>query len=713
MTKKITFTQRIALAFLIVLIAVLTVFSGSFIDFAHADVMDTVTAYENMNVLDDLKGSTIAGHEFNLDDYPYDKDGKTQIITFNEFGYSFYSDEQDDYGLYVCVYNPQCRKIDTNTERNKIGLIFVKNTSPKKYTLTYLNHSTQAGYEGLFYKFRVELSYAERESILNTLDRNSRFYSISEIELSVKQVVTAYDCAQTYTYSGYAQGYGSELSETDTLSCIVDGFDTYVNLDVHQTVFRAKGDFYNGEQSQLNSCYFRVPNRFFKDYGELTEVLCDWYEYLTKPILVTSDSGAYSMVNSLHGGNLTDYKNFYYLFLMQATNLTNCLWVDNAGVYYMTNCPNVDYNDGDNNYWGFGNYVDVYRMAYKNFAAAFFTGTTKYSNYTVSGDELKSKFLDNSKYLGGEKYCERYSTSLFIDEARFSRVLSGHTMGHNNKPIKSTDSFGVIWNRTQKDFWDNFYYGYTLSTKHEDIDAFHFVTKDDLKDNAAAISRSLYVDEDDVDDIKAEFAKAEKNGETLVLFRFSNSTYYSYPTVISGCSTSTSDAGEKLVDDAVDDFGDGKFSAYVFMELVFLDFDIISLTYTNDGVDTVIPVVCSPADVFSKGTPPLKEHYGNGDSLLTKIIKIILAILIIVLVVFLLYKTNLLGPVANAIWFVITAPVKGIAWIIKKIKSRKRPQGQNTAQGSAERKESPTVNVTVVTPDTSIQNTVKDGGRNE
>ena len=63
--------------------------------------------YENSNVLDNLKGSTIGGKEFNIADYPHDDNGRPQIISFVEFCYSYYADKQDDYGLYVYVYNPQ------------------------------------------------------------------------------------------------------------------------------------------------------------------------------------------------------------------------------------------------------------------------------------------------------------------------------------------------------------------------------------------------------------------------------------------------------------------------------------------------------------------------------------------------------------------------------------------------------------------------------
>ena len=75
---------------------------------------------DSTNVLDDLNGSTIGGKEFNLADYPYDENSKTQVISFSEYCYSYYSKNQGNYGLYVYVYNPQGKAFDERTERNKI-----------------------------------------------------------------------------------------------------------------------------------------------------------------------------------------------------------------------------------------------------------------------------------------------------------------------------------------------------------------------------------------------------------------------------------------------------------------------------------------------------------------------------------------------------------------------------------------------------------------
>ncbi|MDE7087119.1 MAG: hypothetical protein K2O67_02890, partial [Clostridia bacterium] len=304
-------TNRVLYAFLIAVLCVTTVVCGQGKLSASADTAteDIQASFERTDVLKDLQGATIGGKQFDIADYPHNANGKPQVLTFIEFCYSYYAEKQSDYGLYVYVYNPQDVAFDIDTDCNKIQLNYGNRTSYTKFPLEFVKYSSTAGYEGRIYKFRLKLTPTQRDDILKAVEQNYRVYKISGIELCVKNTVTEYACGQTYTYSGYALGYGSELAETDTLSCMVDGFDTYVELEVNHTVYRAKGDYYNGEQSQLNSCYFRVPNKFFTDYGKLTEIACEWYEYFTKPILVTEDNYTYDKINALYGKNTDTLSN--------------------------------------------------------------------------------------------------------------------------------------------------------------------------------------------------------------------------------------------------------------------------------------------------------------------------------------------------------------------------------------------------------------------
>ena len=320
------------------------------------------------------------------------------MISFVEFCYSCYSDKQDDFGLYIYVYNPQDIAFDTNTERNKIQFR-CGNLPSAKYTLDFLNYSNKAGYEGRFYKFRIRLSLNERNSILKALNENSRVYEITEIELVLKGIVTAYPCGAKYTYSGYVKGYGSELAESDTLSCTVDGFDKSIELDVKHTFYRPQGDYYNGEQSQLNSCYFRLPNKYFEDYGELTKIICEWFEYFTKPILVAEDSYTYNKINALHGADTdTLSDDMYFLFNVFWEN-GKSNWFKKWGVSDWTS--NYGYEIGDTYHWGFlWLYMTIFQILPRRFIPAaspvkimLLTETHLKKNCLTTANILAANFL--------------------------------------------------------------------------------------------------------------------------------------------------------------------------------------------------------------------------------------------------------------------------------------------------------------------------------
>jgi hypothetical protein len=117
----------------------------------------SVEAFEKINVMDDLANATIGGKPFDLEKYNFDEKKETQILSFVEYCYSFYQEKQEDYGLYVYIYNPKGLKFDTESSLNAIQLATTKETDSAyaKYPLEYINKSDKASYEGLFYKFKI------------------------------------------------------------------------------------------------------------------------------------------------------------------------------------------------------------------------------------------------------------------------------------------------------------------------------------------------------------------------------------------------------------------------------------------------------------------------------------------------------------------------------------------------------------------------------
>ncbi len=669
-TKKFTYT-------LAAIIAVIVFFISSFVgggaEFVHA-ATSAKEAYEATNVWDNLQGSTIAGNAFNIEDYPFSENSKPQIISFIEFGYSYYANKQSDFGLYVYVYNPQQLALDTDSERNNLHFRCPNIFDYCSFKLRYLNYSNAVGYEGRFYKFEIVLPEEARTDILDGHKSNNRIYEISEITLSYKHTATGYTVAQKYTYSGFAEGYGSELATSNTLSCIVDNFDKYIELDVSHTEYRPKGDYYNGEQSQLNSVYFRVPEKFFTDYGELTEIACEWYEYFTKPLLVSNDKQTVDAINSLYGRKTMELPtDNYYLLFTYWQNITSS-WFD--GTHSDAEwTSNRDYS-GDWYKFGFlweGQVEFDDESGMDGYAAAFYSSNldSESVDNAVSGDAVLQMLREHSEKLGGNKIRDRYSEALFEDY-----VQDGYNRGYNYKTIKNTDKMDIYWRTLKaKTAWQKMFGGkQDFDTLYDSLEAIKVIEDKDLIGSNEEVSENLRINKSDVAKFTSEYAKAKLKNERLVLFRYSTTKYMCAPGVSARCKGSeinsgTSD-GEILVNDCYYRWRDKNWNCYTAQETVYLDFDIISLTYTKDNVETVIPVVMSPMDIAGDLTPPLKDPTSDGSGCNGVNWKLIFGVVVLVVVLILTYPlwSHLIGYVLDAVIWLITLPFRAIGKLFKRKK---------------------------------------------
>lgn len=649
-------TRRFLYLLLAAVLCIVTVFCGEATLSAFADSTDSVQKnYENTNVSDNLKGSTIGGKEFDLTDYPHNSNGKPQIISFVEFCYSYYAEKQADYGLYVYVYNPQDIAFDMSTERNKIQLTYGGKESYSKYPLEFINYSAEAGYEGRFWKFKVRLTDEQRTAILKEVDEANRVYKISGIELSVKNTVTEYPCGQTYTYKGYALGYGSELAQSDTLSCKVDGFDRYLTLDVHSTYYHPKGT--NGEpyaRDTLHSVYFSVPNAIIDEYGEMTAVHATWLNALTNPVMVTGNQTVYDNVlpyvgKEVDGGKFAyandDNSPVRYSLIAGAYN-ESASW-NNASY----GAAFISYNDNA--------YYTNSKKRIKNLQYCFLASNGDADNYTLPAETLignkadgqKGYFETFTKQHGGELINNRFSKSLFESVAdKFTDIT-----------ISADDKFTLTDEVVSQSLWQKFVGGgYNVTnTNTYTVSAIKKVTKDDIKSDKSETCRNLYIDESDYTEFKSYYDTATKKQETVYLFRYYQSDYTCYEAIEykrgkGDWTLLGTQFGYEYVDT----------NAYLMQMWVQLDFDINDLTFTKNGVDTVIPVIMSPMDIAADGAPPVITTKNNLQwwQILLIIIGVILAIVLLIkfapLIVYFVFK-------------LIALPFKLIGKLIEKIKEKR------------------------------------------
>lgn len=239
------FTYTIA-ALLAVMVFIFSSYVGGGLGVAHAATSTTVTSFDNTYVLDDLETATIDGKKFNIVNYPYDSTGifkHPEIFSFVEYCYSMRSAQRNDYGLYVYFYNPQALNISTSSKSNKITLGVkygtdedgnIKVEDYEKFDLLFCSKST-GDYNDLFYKFKVidHKSDVDGKLIVERVNSNARRYDISEVELlTVGDVnATAYGVGGTYTFTGYAKGYGSDTTAESTLAGTRQDLET-IKLDL-------------------------------------------------------------------------------------------------------------------------------------------------------------------------------------------------------------------------------------------------------------------------------------------------------------------------------------------------------------------------------------------------------------------------------------------------------------------------------------------------
>lgn len=611
-------------------------------------------SYEQTDVLDDLSGAVIGGKPFDIADYPFDERGKPQIVAFAEYGYSFYADNQDDYGLYVYVYNPQGQAIDTATDRNKISLAYGGRENWTKYNLEFLDYSSEAGYEGLFYKFRVSLTEDEKSDILDDVVQNARVYEISGIELSVGNIVTDYTVAMRYTYSGYALGYGSALATESTLACTADGFEKYLTLDVRPTYYRPEGT--NGEayaRDTLHSVYFSVPDEILGEYGKMTAVHATWRNAKTNPVFVTGNKEVYESVlpyvgQAVDGGQFTYAKDDVSpvpYSLISSRYIESASWNGAAPTLsYMSYNANRSYTNSDK---------EVTTLYY-----CFLAENGDADNYTLPAEKLTGEggyFESYTKEHGGELVNARYSRELFEETAdEFTDIT-----------ISESDTFELTDEVISQNLWQQFVGGgYDVSgTNTYTVSAIKQVEDGDLSGDKTEVCEKLYIDESDYTEFERYCEEAEKREETVYLFRYCQSEYLCYEAAeyLRG-EGGQGLAGKNFGYDFVDT------NAYFMQMWVQLDFDIIDLTFTKDDVDTVIPAVMSPTDIAADGSPSVITN-GDDDFDWKTLLGIILGA--ILLIVFLPLIATLVPYLVKGIVWILLLPVKGIAAIIDSLKKRR------------------------------------------
>ncbi len=546
--------------------------------------------------------------EFNVNDF--NLVSNVTLIDFYEYCYG----DDSKFSLLIYLALPSSFKLTSDVSLNKISISFGSIDYYQKYSLKFLEKEKNV------YKFEVVLNNTNKKVILDRLDKNERIYKIGGIELlkQGERNATEFKIGQEAYYKGYAKGING--NSVSTLSRKYEELTT-LDLDVHSSYYRFHDNVGDFKQKDLNSVYFSIPNDYLDKYGELTNINAEYYEYRLADIVVIK-SNVYETLKDYVGVKTTkdNHPEFALLFDYQGQINTNTEYYTFEGAGFEAS--------------------DLFLPFEKNNLITILFDGGENGEKEISSEEILNYIYDYDKsyYLG--------SNYKGISNDLFDGIDEGHKEGYNQINISSLDNENLLIYEGNSS-WDRFWN--TVFGKNEELEV-SLIEKVDSKKN----SDEIFIDEDDIDEFNDFVLNSSKNNESTYVLRYSLTDYFTYG----------------LLDYRYGDLSAIGRDGYVSKQSIFLDFDIISLTFEKEGNKKIIPAISNPLDIVSDTTKPENP---SKDFLyaLIEFLKIVAGVvLIIILIILLNFVFNLLGiSFKDIINFLFVKPFK---WIASKFKGKKK-----------------------------------------
>ena len=237
--------------------------------------------------------------------------------------------------------------------------------------------------------------------------------------------------------------------------------------------------------------------------------------------------------------------------------------------------------------------------------------------------------------------------------------------------IRAEETYSLTSEVIKQSWWEKLF-GKSHIEEIEDfnnIKAIEAVEYNDITNLAKEqVCKKYYVDDSDYKEF-SDFCKAAKRkNETVYLFRYKQSEYFSAE-VYEGTwkrSWTLNTGGLAIAPGYVYSFENSDTNAFIMQQWVQLDFDIIDLTFTKDNVDMVIPVIMSPMDIVVDGDHPVSTKKDGG----LQWWQILLGVIALIFIIWLLIK--FLPLIVYGIGKVIALPFKAIGALSKRRKERKQ-----------------------------------------
>ena len=225
--------------------------------------------------------------------------------------------------------------------------------------------------------------------------------------------------------------------------------------------------------------------------------------------------------------------------------------------------------------------------------------------------------------------------------------------GHVVREVDAGDTMSIL-EQDDQSWWDRLWNG-ERTTRHriEPIVVIDAATMKGL--NMMTFAYQYYINKHDAEAVYKAAKDATDKGERFVLFRFAETDYVAY----------------KARFDDNEYIGYSVQDGYVAQETVFLNYDVISLTFRGElGVDTVIAAVSDPIDIVAGLDAPsgLGDDEGCGD--VWSVIYIILGLAVVVLII-------IFWPIVGPI---ITAPFRFVRYLFDSGRKRRENRRRRKAE---------------------------------
>ncbi len=576
----------------------------------------TLAAFERQSVTYDLESALIGGEMFSTEDYPYVEGAldenviagekpKLHILSFVEYGFSKFTPvmrRYEDYSLFIYFYNPSGANFLWSDLRNKVTMSFGNRDSYDKYDLQLCSIGGDgAGHENLYIKYKVNIPTDLLRAYAG--DGENRLYVISEFELVTDAAAanaTAYKVGGRYTYSGTMVGYGTS---TPTLSCSVRDQLT-LDLECHDVVYRSdKNAADDGLKNQLNSVYFSIPNEILDEYGGVVAAEFGYYEYDSGSCLGVSTNRALAVMKGFENKKANaDAPVFLAPFTLPSTI-----------THY---------------YWSYNTDASVRYHAETILSYVFKCDNSREYDAFVDTD-VKEQFNEWWRL-----YCQGEPEPFFSRQEKPSYTVR-YLDNRRREDIYEIGTFNGNW--IQQLFGFGFS-GYDFS----ELAPIVVVEESDLSN----IEKNLKVESYFSDEIRDAYDEAVMEDSSLHLLRFALSDYFS---MLTYCNSAPGDNDD--------------FDGFVAMEKMYMDFDVLSLTFSKEGKDTIIPVAGSPINVVPDFETPsatiFDRMFGKAGTWEDKLFTLIFSLIaFVILLQVLSFFFPVIQPILNKIYKFLLLPFR-------------------------------------------------------